>query len=154
MDRFIKDIKQRMDEKNDLLQERKSIMDRIKNGKEFIIKVDYSANRGQLSQASTLIVQLINELEAIDTRIIDIDIIIIAELEAFCSDFVAKVSIKNKINQAGDVIDRQEVCFVPYNSDNPQYIEVTPDDLWFLKLLKVAVGVNNVEIISKEQYYK
>ena len=151
---FVNSVKERISNKNILIQDRNQILERVKKGKEYILKIQNTEDKVKLNEAVSLMTKLLNELVDVENKILDIDIILVTELEAFLSDFVARVSVKNKMNQAGDIIDKRDVYFVAQKDDDSHYVEISPEDLWYLKLIKQAIGINNIEIISKEQYYK
>lgn len=137
-----------------LCDKRREVMVSLKKGKEFFTGMQSGSIDIKLaSQAASRMAEIVSELEYIDKQINDINIIIIAKLESYIGDFVAKFMIPERINDAGDVIPKTIAYGVPFKMPSSDLIEVTPDDIWFLKLIKQALGTNNIELLDKSEYY-
>lgn len=152
--KFVQELKQEMDKKNALLVEREDITKAIRKGKEWFLREEKAqASAKDMVAGAVRMAELIDQLTALDLRIKDVDIIVAAKLEAFLGDFVAKVGMPERISDAGDVVGNRAVFATPIKLEDSEYVEVTPNDIWFLKLIKQALGANNIEIIRKDAYY-
>lgn len=154
---FIQDIKTEIEKKEGLAEERKIIYQRIKKGEEKfqeISKNPTNASPEMHLRGAEIFLGCIESLKAIEQKLFDIDTIIVTKLESYLSDFVAKITIPAKTNDAGDIINKTQIAFVSHLSESPSMVEITPDDLWFLKIIKAALDRSNVEIISKQEYLK
>ena len=149
--RFADDIKLEVSKKDDLLSKKKTITDSIKKGEQFFLKEESlnPPSDKRMSEGARRMIVLLMEQEDIDRQLMDIDIIIISKLEMYLGDFIGKMVLPEKLNDAGDMIPRSEIFLVPFKTGNPEIKEVTPDDIWFLKLAKQAFSANNVEILQK-----
>ena len=152
--RIVEEIKTEINKKHELMEQRRSVADSIQKGEDFFIKESSSVTTPErLAEGAGLMVDYIKQLREIDIRLFSIDTMIVARLEAYFSDFVSKVLVPEKVNDAGDIIPKSQITFVPFESDDPNVFEVTIDDIWYLKILKYAVGATNVEILPKGEYY-
>lgn len=148
--KIAQNLKEEIDKLNILLSQKNNILNAIKKGKDFFQRMESGLEDSRLApQAAGRMIEYLTELDGIDKQILDINIMVIAKLESFLGDFVAKVNLPERINDAGDVIHKTSVYAVPFRLDDVEYAEVTPDDIWFLKLVKQALGTNNIEILKK-----
>lgn len=149
--KFVDDIKEEIEKKNNLLTRKQQILERMKKGEQFFLREESMnpINNEKLSRGVATVLELMREQENIDKQLLDIDIIIVSKLEMYLGDFVAKATIPEKLNSAGDVVPKTDIFLVPFKTDNPEIKEVTPEDIWFLKLVKQALSVNNIEILQK-----
>jgi hypothetical protein len=149
--KFVDDIKEQTNKKNGLIVKKNEILERVKKGEQFFLREESMnpPSNQKMSEGSKTMIGLITELQEIDKQLIDLDIIIISKLEMYLGDFIGRAVIPERLNTAGDVIPKSEIFLVPFKTDNPEIREVTPDDIWFLKLVKQALSVNNIEILQK-----
>lgn len=153
MDNFIMDIRNLLSNKNSYSDQKKDLLNRIRKGRDFFLKATESqVSAKDMLNATKLILDLSSELNDLEDKLVDIDIVIETTLEAYLTDFIMKFRASQKTNDAGDNIDITEFTFAPYK-DNPNYTEITPDELWFMKIIKQAIGIRNVEVIPKDKYY-
>lgn len=145
------DIKEQIDKKNKLISRRKEVMESVKKGYHFFITKEDTGDKNALSKGTKRMIELVSELEDIDKQLIDLDIIIVTKIEAEFGDFVARGYIPEKLNEAGDMIPNTNIMLSPFKTDDPCMIEVTPDDLWFIKLAKQALNVSGIEFLRKPQ---
>jgi hypothetical protein len=154
VDQFVEDIRQKINVKNDLIEQKKELLGRINNGRVFFTQaITNPVSAEKMAEATKLISDISSELAELEAKILDTDIIIITALEAYLSDSVIKCTASQKLNDAGDNIDAKQFVFVPYKQEGSNYVEITPDELWFLKIIKQAIGIRNTEIIAKDEYY-
>lgn len=153
VDKFVSHIKELIGQRNILIDKKKELTARIRNGRDFFTQATAKQiSSSDMAQATKLILDYTSQLIDVDDKILETDIIMTTALEGYLSDFVVRMRASQKNNDAGDNIDLKEFVFAPYkNNDN--MIEITPEELWFLKIFKQAVGIRNVEVISKDQYY-
>ncbi|MCX8074138.1 MAG: hypothetical protein N2749_00940 [Clostridia bacterium] len=149
--RFVDDIKEEIEKKNKLIARKQEILERMKKGEQFFLREEAMnpPDKDKMSKGAKIVTELMAEQESIDRQLIDIDIIIVSKLEMYLGDFIAKAIVAEKLNSAGDVIPKTEIFLVPFKTGNPEIREVTPEDIWFLKLIKQALSVNNIEIMQK-----
>jgi len=149
---FVQDIKNEISKKMKLQDRRVKIISSIKNGEAYFLRDDLT--KEDEAKGVQQVLRYLNELDEIDNSINDIDVIIAVKLESFLGDSVIKATAPERTNDAGDIIERNDVALTPFKSSDASYIELVPDDIWFLKIVKKALAVKNVEIISKDKYYK
>lgn len=149
--KFIDDIKEEIEKKNKLIARKQEIIKRMKKGEQFFLREESMnpVDKEKMSKGAKIVIDLMAEQESIDRQLLDIDIIIVSKLEMYLGDFIARATVPEKLNSAGDVVPKSDIFLVPFKTDNPEIKEVTPEDIWFLKLVKQALSVNNIEILSK-----
>lgn len=150
-DKFIDDIKELIDKKKELEAKRKEIINSIRAGKDYFsarVNRRDSDIAKQLANGSTRMIQLTSELIEVQNAIDDIDIVIVTNLEAYMSNFIGKFDMPTRMSDAGDVIKDSNIYAVPYVLDENKK-EVTPDDVWFLKIIKQAYKATNISLIEK-----
>ena len=95
--------------------------------------------------------QIIADLDKLDKAIVDLDLVMITKLEAYLGNFTARVKMPDRLNDAGDLIRHDEVYAVPFNSGDENLKEITPDDIWFLKMIKEAYKATNITFEEKSE---
>lgn len=149
VDKFVFEIKDLIIKRNAVLNERHELERRIKAGEAYFSKRIDSPNPKELENGIKNVLSIITQLRKKDNEIKDIDTVIVSELEAYLGNFIGKVRMPERLNEAGDLVKYNEVYAVPFNSDNPDLKEVTPNDIWFLKMIKEAFKATNVGFIEK-----
>jgi len=152
MPAFVEDIKREIQRRMDLQEERGGISSSIKKGIDFFKRENLTNE--DATKGLELALQYLTRINEIDDEIKNIDIIIATKLESFLSDSVIKVNLKRMSNDAGDIIDSKDIILTPFKSSESLYVELVPDDIWFLKIIKKALAVKNVEFVDKRQYYQ
>ena len=94
--------------------------------------------------------EIITDLSAIDKEMFDLDTILVSKLEMYLGNFIARVDIPERLNQAGDISKCNNAYVVPFKSDDENLVQISPEDIWFLKMIKEAVKATNVTFEPKE----
>lgn len=148
-DRFTEEIKELVSEKRQLLNERDSIRESMNNGASYFYRRIEHYNAKELEAGVKRVVELLDRLKEIDTRITDLDIIIVSKLEMYLGNFIARARMPERLSDAGDVIRHENIYAVPFKSDDSNLIEVSPEDIWFLKMIKAAFKATNITFEEK-----
>lgn len=148
-DKFIDEIKAMINTKRDLIESREETKKSIKNGSDYFHKRKLNPVPSEMQAGADRMVQLISELEELDKKITDIDIIIVSKLEVYTSNFGIKFDTIEKLNDAGDFSKKETVYAGFPNLKDEDMITVMPDDIWFLKLIKEAYRPNNISFVHK-----
>lgn len=147
VDKFAMEIQNLIAEKNELILEQNSIISSINAGADYFKKNNNSGNN--LLRGSERMVELVTKLKDVNSKIRDIDLIIVSKLEAYMSNVVGKLEFKDNQNIAGDYTKRKVVYAVPFISEEDK-VQISPDDLYFLKMIKEALNPTNVSFEEKE----
>lgn len=147
VDNFVEDIKELISLKMDLITKRKTIQNSIINGEAFFS--DSSRTQRDLVAGSNRMIEIIKELDELDRAIVDLDTIIVSKLEMYLGNFIAEFKMPDRLNDAGDLIKHDKVFAVPFHSGDENIKEVTPDDIWFLKMIRDAYKATNISFLSK-----
>lgn len=147
VDKFVEDTKYLVSKKMEMIASRENIKASFINGEAFFSNP--SRSQQELQAGSKRMLEIIKELGELDRAIVDIDTVIVSNLEMYLGNFIAKAKMPDRLNDAGDLIKHNEIFAVPFNSDNPDLKEVTPDDIWFLKMIKEAYKATNITFIEK-----
>lgn len=150
VDKFTEEVKEKIIDKASLLEERKELVNRIEKGRDFFKKAKNSGDVSKVLDGLSTLIGIIEELREIDKKINDIDITVVSLIEAYMSNFTAKFKMPARLNDAGDLIKHDEVYAVPYAIETSDRLEVTPNDIWFLKMIKEAYKANNIELLPKK----
>lgn len=152
--RVIEEVKNLLIERKILQDKRDEYSRRVNKADDFFKQalatkpVDFN----RFSEGVSLLQQILAELMEVDKKLWDIDSIIISYLEINSIDAILHVTAPDKVNDAGDMITNQSFHVAPKHGAT-DFVEITPDDLFVLRLIKATFGANNVEIIDKKQYY-
>ena len=152
VDKFTDEIKELIIKRNTVLQEREELKKRLKAGEAFFNKRIDLPNADELRLGVQNVLQILNKVEDIDNQIKDIDTVMVSKLEMYLGNFTARARMPERLNDAGDLIKYDEIYLVPFNSDDENLKEVTPDDIWFLKMVKQAYKATNVAFVEKEDF--
>lgn len=148
-DRFVCEIKELVDAKRDLIAERDSIRESMNNGASYFYKRIDRPDAKELENGAKRVVELMDRLKDIETKITDLDIIIVSKLEMYLGNFIARARMPERLSDAGDLIRHESMYAVPFKSGDDNLIEVTPDDIWFLKMIKAAFKATNITFEEK-----
>lgn len=139
----LQDIKKLVIYKIQLIQKKDEWRTIVANGKDFFYKHAYEENSKLFGAGAQRMLEVISEIEKIDTEIKGIDTLIITHLEMAINDVNFKFTIPQHPNDAGDIIPSTDVILGQENT------ALNVDDLWTIILLKEMFDVNNVEIIKR-----
>lgn len=150
VDSFCEEIKELVNRRRDKVDEIENIKSSIKNGKNYFQnRLDNPVSQ-ELVDGTKRMIELIEELEKLNSELFDLDVIIVSKLEAYLGNFIGRVRIPQKISDSGDIEKSRIVYAVPFHNDDTNLVQVTPDDVWFLKLIKQAYKSNNIAFEEKK----
>lgn len=149
VDKFVNELKELVSKKNELMARKKELRTSLKRGEQYFSSLVRNPNAKALNDGAVRALEIMTEYQNIEDELKDLDIILIAKIEAYTMDVIAKCSIPEHLNDAGDLIKSTDIFLVPFKTDEDM-VEITPDDIWFLKLAKQALKATNVEFISKK----
>lgn len=149
VDKFCSEIRNLVNERQDKVDKIKEVEESIKNGKNYFQNRIDNATSKELLDGTERMIELINELQKLNKEVFDLDVVIVAELEAYLGNFIGRVRIPQKITDAGDIEKSKIVYAVPFHDNDSHLEEITPDDVWFLKLIKSAYKSNNIAFEKK-----
>lgn len=149
VDKFVNEIKGMINERNELIYERDEIKKRLVAGEAYFSKRINTPNSGELITGTKLILDILKDLQEKENKIKDIDVMITVKLEAYLGNFIGRVKMPERLTDAGDLIKYDNVYAVPFKSDDDNLIQITPDDVWFLKMIKQAFKATNVTLLEK-----
>jgi hypothetical protein len=142
-------IKKLFIRKIELLQRRDELRTTVAKGKEFFYKYAKSGDGRILGDGAQRMIEVITEIENIDSEIKGIDVLIITSLEMEVNQVDFHFNIPQHPNDTGDII--QSIKSRLTSEDIPEDSVLNVDDLWTVILLKEMFDVNNVEIIPKTE---
>lgn len=148
VDKFVNELKEIVNKKNELMSKKKELSVSLKRGEQYFATLSRNPNAKALNDGAARALEIMTEYLKVEEELKDLDIIAIAKIEAYTSDVIMKCNIPEHLNDAGDLIKNTELFLVPFKT-NEDMVEVTPDDIWFLKLAKQALKATNVEFINK-----
>lgn len=150
-DKFIDEMKELIMKRRELQSKLEEIKKSIRGGANyFAVRQNKSVNQilsTELLKGAERMGEIIAELDSIQNEIFDLDTIIVSKLEVYMSNFEAKFSMPTRMNDAGDIIKYDDIYAVAVKSEDRR--EVTPDDIWFLKMIKDAFKATNVGFVEK-----
>ena len=154
---FIDEIKKTItEEKGPLITYRSGLIDRLTKAEAFFSQ---SPSANDIARGITTLKDILNELHTVDNKIQSLDTKIAMILEAKLSDVSFKLRIPGKINSMMEDVLPKEIVFVPWNTiQGESRIEVTPEDIWFFRMVRNTFSVTekNIEFLdidkSKELY--
>lgn len=149
VDKVIPEIQELILQKKGLLAERDTVEKSVKNGYNFFTSLKSNLNQDSVKAGIARMLELISELNEIDRKINDIDVIMVSKLEMYLGNFTARARIPEHLNDAGDLIKHDSIYLVPFKSGDENLVEVTPDDVWFLKMIKEALNARNITFEKK-----
>lgn len=149
IDKFTDEMKEYLTAKRELVSRRDALRKSIKSGDAYFSARINNPNARELQAGTNRMIEIISDLNKLDKAIVDLDIVMITKLEAYLGNFTARVRMPERLNDAGDLIKHKEVYAVPFNSGDENLKEVTPDDIWFLKMIKEAYKATNITFVEK-----
>ena len=148
---FINHIKNKIGEKNLLLEERNELTERIKKGSKIISELNLD-DRVTLEKAVDLIKEINMRIDEISKEIQDIEVEITAIFESKLSDLGFVIKLPKDTNDLNMEVKSREIYCVPWSSAFPDKTVMTPEDIWFFGMAKKLFNVkgNNIEFISQD----
>lgn len=150
-DKFIDELKELVLKRSSLQARIKELNVSVRNGQSYFAvrrdKAITSSTAEELLKGTERMLEITNEIIDLEHQIFDLDTIIVSKLEIYMSNFEGKFSMPSRMNDAGDIISYDNVYATAIKSEDRR--EVTPDDIWFLKMIKDAFKATNVSFIEK-----
>ena len=135
------------DERMHLIQKRAQLHEDLRRGTDFFC-ASKQYSKSELERASRRMSEITRSLTAIDKELFDLDIIIGTKFEVLLSDCRIKAEMAGKKNDMGEITSSSSF-FVDMYEDSEK-VEVSPEDLWILKILKPALKYCNIETVPKK----
>ncbi len=151
VDKFTEEMKEYLTAKRELISRREALKKSIKSGDAYFSARINNPNARELQAGANRMIEIIADLDKLDKAIVDLDIVMITKLEAYLGNFTARVKMPDRLNDAGDLIRHDEIYAVPFNSGDENLKEITPDDIWFLKMIKEAYKATNITFEEKSE---
>lgn len=145
----VEDFKEKVFLRRDLVDQKKALSKRIRNGCEFFEQINSRTPRDDIMQACSLMRKYTAESNDIDKQIFELDIAIGTRLESEFLDSIIKIRTKQVRNEAGDIIPSGNFFFMPDGYNDKDYMVIDENDVWFLKFVKAVFSVQNVEITQR-----
>ena len=152
MPKFVNDIYEIMVSRKNLENNRRELAKHVADGVLFFQQQSKSPDSQDLINGISLVSQYLARAVAVDEEIQKLDIALITTLESGLNEYVVKAVTNEKITETGDSVGAQTLFFVPNYTGKPGVIEVTPSDLFFLKVMKDHFNLKNIEFIPKADY--
>lgn len=146
VDKFVEDIKELISKRDDLRQDLKPLKSSLVKGKSYFRSPENSSKEALLN-GTNRVIEIMDEIIQKEKEIYDLDLIIASKLEMYLGNFIAKAKVHSKVDDTGTTIKPYEALLVPFSIGEPY--EITPDDIWFLKMVRAAYKANNIQIIEK-----
>lgn len=146
----VEKLKEAVLKRQELVSERNQIRARINSGVDFFFQQLERPNGKELAQGAKLMSDYLKKLKDIDDAIFELDTVTICRFEEELLDTIIKVRTKDTQNEAGDNVNSNVFYCVPRCYAKDDMITVDADDLFFLKIIKSAFSVQNIELIAKE----
>ena len=135
------------DERSELIQKRARLHDDLHKGADFFC-ASRQYSKSELERASRRMADITREIVAIDKEIFDLDIIIGTKLETLLSDCRVRVSTASRKNDMSEITSGSGGFVDMFAED--EMVEISPEDLWILKILKPALKYCNIELVPKK----
>lgn len=145
----VEELKDNIMKRQTLVNRRKSTLLRIRDGCNFFEQVNPRTSHSDLVAANKMMKRYLSELEEIDDDIFALDTVIASRLEAEFLDSVIKIRTRKSQNEAGDTIKSTNFFFMPEDYKDGDYMTIDERDLWFLKIVKAAFSLQNIEVIQR-----
>lgn len=149
VDKCCEELKHLYNLKQEMMLKKTSLDQSIKGGRDYFGTRLDSGSAKDLRKGAERMCSLIDEYSQVMKDIQDIDLIIISKLEAYTGNFIPAIKTSRKVNDAGDLINPEIAWIVPFTNKNSSVTQISPDDIWFLKMVKEAYKPANIKICLK-----
>lgn len=152
--KVIEDIKTLLVDRRILQSRRDENASRMRKANDFFDQLAKSQTPDikQAAEGIALFRKILAEVMEIEGKIWDIDSTIVSYMEVSTISEILQISSPDKVNDAGDLIQNQNFYIVPAHSSTDM-VEISPEDLFTLRMIRASFGVNNLELINKPKYY-
>lgn len=146
--KFVEEIKSLMfNERGKLINEKDALQKRFHKGVDFFLSAA-SHSKEEISRASDNMADIMRRIDFLTKEIYDLDLIIGTKLETFFADFEIRIQIPQRIDESGD---KSDACSPLLHFTDDEMVNITPEDLWALKILKPALHYQNIKITRREK---
>lgn len=149
VDKFTEEMKEYIIAKKELISRREILKKSIRSGDAYFSARINNPNASELQAGTNRMLEIIKDLDNLDKSISDLDVVMVAKLESYLGNFTMRVKMPERLNDAGDLIKHDEIYAVPFSSGDSNIKEITPNDIWFLKMIKEAYKATNVTFEEK-----
>ena len=144
--KLVEELKKSIMERRELKIELESVNERMRNGISFFRSQLRDGDNSKLKQGTQIMVELSEKVLNLQKAIDDLDVYIVTRMEVFTYAIRGMVTLGEDINDAGDIRQRKELEVALFKEFETQEV-ITPDDIWFLKMIKEALRPSNIEIM-------
>ena len=146
--KFVEEIKSLMlNERSKLINEKSALQKRFHKGVDFFLSTA-SHSKEEILVASDNMSSIMKKIDVLTKEIYDLDLIIGTKLETFFADFEIRIQLPQRIDESGD---KSDACMPLLNFTDDELVNITPEDLWALKILKPALHYQNIKITRREK---
>lgn len=138
-------------EKHSLLRERNECCNAINDGSnalEALLK--HAGSSVEAMNIAKKLNEYVKRLKEIDDQAFFQDIKILYYLEVKNLPGVVSGIVRQRASETGDIIPKVEVQVVEEISKNGGYSQITPEEIWFVKMLKTSISFSGVKILNRE----
>lgn len=149
--RFVETTKKHFEEKQKLVTKRNVMAERFNQAKKFFESIARQGAEAQARDVGEGIKQLLSLIDAInkvEKEIKDLDVVLISNLEMFLGNYVVYLETANTVDDLGRKREGQKIFMVPTLSDD-EVCQITPEDIYTMKVLKQALSVSSIRVIRK-----
>lgn len=149
--RFVETTKKHFEEKQKLVTKRNVMAERFNQAKKFFESISRQGAEAQARDVGEGIKQLLILIDAInkvEKEIKDLDVVLISNLEMFLGNYVIYLETANTVDDLGRERKGQKIFTVPTLSDD-EVMQITPEDIYTMKVLKQALSVSSIRVIRK-----
>ena len=148
----IENIKGLILQRKALADQLSSYRNRVRSGYDFFMNAAGQKQRVQdLAEGVKIVTDILREMQDINREIFDIDTTLAMYYETLTMDLVVRAQTIEQENDAGETVTPAFFYFVP-EPTRQDLVEVTPDDLFTLKILKAVFNARNIELVPKNDY--
>lgn len=150
--KFASDVCNLIIQIKDLTDARNKLSGHVRDGATYFYQNKHGGQPDVLAQAADTMNNYLNKICDLDAEIQNLEMNLLAVIESGMLEYVTKVTTKEHTTEAGDALPSQELMFVPNYTEKEGVIEVTPNELFFIRGLQKTFKPQNIEFIRKEDY--
>ena len=148
---FVETTKKLFEEKQKLVTKRNVMAERFNQAKKFFESISRQGAEAQARDVGEGIKQLLSLIDAInkvEKEIKDLDVVLISNLEMFLGNYVIYLETASTVDDLGRKRDGQKIFMVPTLTDD-EVCQITPEDIYTMKVLKQALSVSSIRVVRK-----
>jgi hypothetical protein len=153
----LEELKKEIGGRRALVEEKERLSRDISDKREAFLKEVYknAKNYENIEKVTNLLVSLVKEYEVVESQLRSLDQFIVSKMEIILGDAVFRFTYPDHYNDVGDKIPAKQYYVVPEHNPESQFIEVSANDLWFLKIMSETIGkdkMKNFQVVKKQSY--